>query len=69
MPQTYHLKDVNNYNTFFGTESHFQSITSLKLLKFSGLPVWNVLCPFLLIISQFPLTFFHHLHLVHKANY
>ena len=32
-------------------------IASLKLLNFPGLPVWIVLCPFLSIISQFPLTF------------
>ena len=50
MPHTYHLKDVNNENTFFGTESHFYSISRqqchnisqiplLKLLKFPGLSV------------------------------
>ena len=70
MPYTYHLKDVNNHDSFLGTDSHLQSIsryqchniiqiTSLKLFdKFPGLLVWNSLCPFLLIISQFPLTFF-----------
>ena len=47
---TYHLKDVNNHNTFFGTDSHLQSISmqqrhniiqyfSLKLSKIPGLPV------------------------------
>ena len=50
MPYTYHLKDFNNHNTFFGTDSHLQSIsrfqchnviqiTSLKLLKSPGLSV------------------------------
>ena len=47
---TFHLKDVNNHNTFFGTDSHLQSISrqqrhniiqyfSLKLSKIPGLPV------------------------------
>ena len=81
MPYTYHLKDVNNHDIFVAltlsssinfkvTVSHnIIQTTSLKLLKLPGLPVSNFLCPFLLIISQFPLTFFHHLHLVHKINH
>ena len=50
MPYTYHLTDVNNHKTLFGTNSHLKSIsrqqchniiqvTSLKILKFPGLPV------------------------------
>ena len=29
MPYTYHLKDVNNHNSFFGTDSHLQWISIL----------------------------------------
>ena len=50
MPQTSHLKDVNNHHTFSGTDSHFQlilrkqchnniQITHFKLLKYPGLSV------------------------------
>ena len=80
MPYTDHLKIVKDHNSVFGTNSHLQStsrqhchniiqITSSKLLKFPGLPVRNVLCRFLLIITQFPLTFFHHIHQVHQINH
>ena len=27
MPSTYHLKDVNNDNGFFGTDSYLQSVS------------------------------------------
>ena len=55
MPYIYHVKDVNNYNTFFGTDSHLQSISrqqchniipiiSLKLLKCPCLPFTSAKC-------------------------
>ena len=64
MRYTFHLKDVNEHNSFFGTDCHFQStsrqhchnivqITSLKLLKFPGLPVRNV-CTMSIFINNTP---------------
>ena len=46
MPYTYHLKDVNNHNNFFGTD---------MTLMFTGVKLFLIIC--LLIISQFSLIF------------
>ena len=66
MPYTYHLKDVNNHNTFFGTDSHLQSIfrsqyniiqiTSLKVLKFPGLLFTSEKCAMSIFINNIPVS-------------